>query len=84
MRERIFLKDVGINFKRGDVREFPRDTWQNIEQSAGESLDSFTVDLHEAALEYVRLLNEGKIKGKTSVIKKITHKITKKRTRTRR
>lgn len=40
--ERIFLKDIGKNFKKGDVKDYPRSTWEQIEKSAGEKLADFS------------------------------------------
>lgn len=37
-----FTKDVGQRFKKGDVRDYPKRTWTDIERSAGRDLASFT------------------------------------------
>lgn len=42
--ERVFLKDVGKNFKKGMVKDFPRSVWEQIEKSAGEKLAGFSVE----------------------------------------
>lgn len=40
--ERIFLKDIGKNFKKGQVKNYPRSVWEQIEKSAGEKLADFS------------------------------------------
>ncbi len=40
--QRIFTRDVGTKFKRGDIRSFPRGTWKGIADSAGARLDAFS------------------------------------------
>lgn len=45
--ERIFTEDVlnetgKVKFPVGMVRDFPRETWENIEQASGKSLADFT------------------------------------------
>lgn len=51
MIKRVFTKDIG-RFKKGDVREYPKHTWDNIAKSAkAKSLDDFSrvVDMLEKA-----------------------------------
>lgn len=40
--ERVFTKDVGRNFKRGDVREYPVAVWLNIQRAAKQPMDRFS------------------------------------------
>jgi len=45
--QRIFTEDVldnggDVKFPAGMVRDFPRTTWENIEQVIGKSLSEFT------------------------------------------
>lgn len=45
--ERIFTEDVHsksgeVKFPAGMIRDFPRETWENIERVSGKSLKEFT------------------------------------------
>ncbi len=45
--ERVFTEDVvnengKVKFPAGMIRDFPRETWENIEQAYGKSLAEFT------------------------------------------
>lgn len=51
--ERIFTQDVGKNFRRGDVRNYPKGLWTSIERSAGRPLETFTKPVEDAAREAV-------------------------------
>jgi hypothetical protein len=35
-------QDVGRNFKKGELRDLPRGTWDQIAKSAGKKLESFS------------------------------------------
>ena len=39
---RTFTKDLGQNFRKGDVKDYPHRTWDTIAKAAGKSLDSFS------------------------------------------
>jgi hypothetical protein len=39
--QRIFTKDIG-RFKKGEVREYPKQVWEGIARSAKMKLDEFT------------------------------------------
>jgi hypothetical protein len=39
---RVFTKDVGKHFKKGQAKEFPKPVWSQIERSAKAPLHSFT------------------------------------------
>jgi hypothetical protein len=47
--ERIFTKDVGRNFKQGEIRDYALATWREIARSAKQDLDDFTTPVIEAA-----------------------------------
>ena len=51
--ERIFLKDVGKNFKAGERRDYPHDTWVGIARAAGRSLEKITKQVDEFAHDAV-------------------------------
>lgn len=88
--ERIFTEDVlnetgKVKFPVGMVRDFPRETWENIEQASGKSLADFT-DIPAGAFQarnfkgkqdpngvFVQL---GKSKGTRPERKKLTRKET--------
>ena len=59
---RIFTKDVGANYSKGEDRDYPKATWDGIEQSAGESLGSFSKPFGEAALAGISGANASKSK----------------------
>lgn len=40
--ERIFTKDVGTRFKKGDKRDYPAGTWETIERNLKQPLDKFS------------------------------------------
>ena len=40
--ERIFTKNIGKRFKKGDVKDYPPIVWANIEKSAKANLESFS------------------------------------------
>lgn len=40
--QRVFTKNVGKRFKKGDVRDYPPVTWQQIAANARMKLDTFT------------------------------------------
>lgn len=40
--ERVFTKDIGKNFKAGEVKDFPVQTWKQIEKSAKQRIDDFS------------------------------------------
>lgn len=41
--QRQFTKDAGVRFKEGDVRDYPRETWNTIRENLGcKSLDDFS------------------------------------------
>lgn len=42
MAERIFTKDVGEHFKKGDKRDYPAGTWETISRNLKKPLDSFS------------------------------------------
>jgi len=42
MVERVFTRDVGKNFKKGEVRDYPASTWQQIAKSAKLKLEAFS------------------------------------------
>ena len=58
--ERVFIKDVGKNFKRGDVKDYPITTWRDIEASAKRPLDSFSKPVESAMKIGLDALLEGK------------------------
>lgn len=39
--QRIFTKDVG-RYKKGEVRDYPNATWQNLSRSLKQKLDDFS------------------------------------------
>lgn len=45
---RVFLQDLG-RWKKGDVREYPITTWQQIERGSKASIDSFSKEIEDAA-----------------------------------
>jgi len=45
--ERVFTENVG-NYKAGDLRDYPRGVWSQIEKNVGKDLDSFTVSKEKA------------------------------------
>ena len=58
--ERIFTKDVGKNFKRGQVKEYPITTWRDIAASVKRPLDSFSKPTDEAMKIGLEAVLEGK------------------------
>lgn len=42
MPERIFTRDVGKNFKKGERRDYPAHTWAQIAKNAKKPLNSFS------------------------------------------
>ena len=42
MSARVFTKDVGKRFKKGDVRDYPAPTWSGISRSLKLKLDKFS------------------------------------------
>lgn len=45
---RVFTKDLG-RWKKGDIREYPFTTWQQIERNSKASVDSFSKEVEDAA-----------------------------------
>jgi len=45
---RVFLKDLG-RWKKGEIREYPIPTWQQIERGSKASLNSFSKEIEDAA-----------------------------------
>jgi len=45
---RVFIKDLG-RWKKGEIREYPIPTWQQIERGAKVSLGSFSREIEDAA-----------------------------------
>ena len=45
---RVFTKDLG-RWKKGDIREYPIPTWQQIGRGNKVSLDSFSREIEDAA-----------------------------------
>ena len=45
---RVFTKDLG-RWKKGDIREYPIPTWQQIGRGNDVSLDSFSREIEDAA-----------------------------------
>lgn len=41
--QRAFTKNIGKNFVKGDVRDYPMSVWRDIARSAGEDLEKFSV-----------------------------------------
>lgn len=50
--ERIFTKPLG-RWVKGQIADYPIGTWQQIEDSAGEELESFSRLASDAAVESV-------------------------------
>lgn len=46
--QRVFTRDVGRNFKRGEARDLPMPTWTGIAASEGKPLDAFSRPVDEA------------------------------------
>lgn len=40
--ERMFTRDVGKRFKKGEVRDYPGATWNDIARIVGRKLDTFS------------------------------------------
>ncbi len=40
--ERIFTRDMGTKFAKGDKRDYPRTTWDQIARNARMPLEQFT------------------------------------------
>lgn len=51
--ERIFTKDVG-RFKSGDLRDYAKGVWTQIERNVRKPLDSFTKPADDAAKESLK------------------------------
>jgi len=51
--ERVFTKNVGKAFSKGDVRSYPKYTWDRIAASAGCELSQFSKPADEAVKEGV-------------------------------
>ena len=45
---RVFTKETG-RWKKGDIREYPFTTWQQIERGAKQKLDVFSTEVDDAA-----------------------------------
>lgn len=45
--QRVFVKAVG-RFRPGDVRDYPKHVWTQLERSVGQPLDRFTRPVEEA------------------------------------
>ena len=46
--QRQFTKDAGARFKEGDVRDYPRETWNTIRDNLGyKTLDAFSREVNE-------------------------------------
>ena len=58
--ERVFTKDIGKNFKRGEVKDYPITTWRDIEASAKRPLDSFSKPTETAMKIGLDAILEGK------------------------
>lgn len=48
--ERMFTRDVGKNFKKGETKDFILETWESIAKTEGAPLDDFSCTLEEIAL----------------------------------
>ncbi len=44
---RVFTKDIG-RWKKGEIREYPVPTWQQIERGAKVKLSSFSKEIEDA------------------------------------
>lgn len=40
--QRVFTKNVGKNFQKGDIRDYPVGVWRDIARSAKEELEHFS------------------------------------------
>lgn len=47
--ELVFTKDMGTNFKAGDICDYPVTTWRQIAKNAGRPLESFTAQIEKTA-----------------------------------
>ena len=47
--ERVFTRDLGSKFKRGDIRDYPPGTWRQIAVNARMPMDKFSRTTHDAA-----------------------------------
>ena len=50
---RIFTKDVGKNFKKGEQKDYTQNIWEQISKSAQMPLEKFTAPLADAAIKGV-------------------------------
>lgn len=61
--QRQFTKDAGPRFKKGDVRDYPRETWNTICDNLGaKTLDDFSCAVDErpvAAPKKAQLRTQG-------------------------
>jgi hypothetical protein len=51
--KRIFLADVG-RFEKGDIRDYPKGTWEGISTSAQKKLGAFSSPVDAAAQQHVK------------------------------
>jgi len=49
--ERVFTEPHG-RFEAGDKKDYPMQTWNNVAQTIGKPLESFTVTADQAAEEF--------------------------------
>ena len=47
--ERVFTRDLGSKFKRGDIRDYPHGVWRQIAVNARMPMDKFSRTTHDAA-----------------------------------
>jgi len=40
--QRVFTKDVGTNFHKGDIKDYPITVWRDIERVARRKMDAFS------------------------------------------
>ncbi len=83
--ERVFTEDIlkddgSVRFGAGEVRDFPRDTWEGLARTLGCSLKDFTDTVTDFARKVVqstreefkgRRYAEGKKKSKSSQPKRV-------------
>jgi len=60
--QRVFTKDVGTNFHKGDIKDYPITVWRDIERVAGKALDAFSQPYEDVVRAGVEAAL-GKVKG---------------------
>lgn len=49
--QRVFTADIG-RFKKGDIRDYPRGTWEQIATSASKKLGAITASVEATAMHH--------------------------------